>query len=707
MGSILSWGEDEDNAVNRVEASLSSVLKERDKSTSGSSAPPDMVVFSTKDGIPQMKFMHNPTAQKPPVASGQPPVTGSSVAIQMPLPTPVSGLRTQDQVAPGSAQAPQEPMPGIQQQQQQPVAAAANQFMVQQPQFNLAQFLAQQAGFLQQQQQAQSSDVQGSNIRPALPGIQMFSQLQQQAQVGQMPQQQVQFSDPTNLLRQLQMAQFQQQFQMQPNQNGMMQPTQPPMVAQPMINPQAQKVPPVQTKPHTKAPAKKRARASGNGVGTKPPAKKPATTLPAVSASDTEGEMARLEPLFTYSEELESEKKDHIDTSNMSASEKAKVNRDRNREHARNTRLRKKAYLEKLKTTVDELCKERDTLVSERAAAANLLVEMHNTRTEVLMSLFALRTSNDKRRKLWATILDESSFTCVTPVTPYRSFPASEVQLAKCVRTIMGIDGMMNDASSLHVLFDSLVDRAVHPYGKIEFRYTLVTEETVVAGNQMMARWLMTTTNAVQLGARNEVSKQGMLCCKFNSSHKIIGLEIMFDVMAFMLQLKQAAGTDGFAVVPNTLQTCQRVFDKPMVLTLAEYPYTIIQINDLWENLTGYSSAEVVGKLSCSILQSNASDQEAIKSLMQEVRHKRPASSLLVNKTKGGDIVSTFQVVYPLSTDSRITYYLGLTLHSQPGRLVDTSGQLPHSVYTKSDDGSQPRFKNSHVDSPEDSQSTQ
>ena len=44
----------------------------------------------------------------------------------------------------------------------------------------------------------------------------------------------------------------------------------------------------------------------------------------------------------------------------------AKANRDRNREHARNTRLRKKAYLEKLKTTVDELCRERDTLVSER-----------------------------------------------------------------------------------------------------------------------------------------------------------------------------------------------------------------------------------------------------------------------------------------------------------------------------------------------------
>jgi PAS domain S-box-containing protein len=192
-----------------------------------------------------------------------------------------------------------------------------------------------------------------------------------------------------------------------------------------------------------------------------------------------------------------------------------------------------------------------------------------------------------------------------------------------------------------------------------------------------------------------------MLCCKFNSSHKIIGLELMFDVMAFMLQLKQAAGSDGFAVVPNTVQTCQRAFDKPMVLTLAEYPYTIIQVNDLWENLTGYTSAEVVGKLSCSVLQSNASDQASIKTLMQEVHLKRPASSMLTNKSKNGEIFTSFQVVYPLSTDSRTTYYLGLTLYSHPGQLTDPSGQLPQSVsYTTSDDANQPRFKNSHADCP-------
>ena len=118
--------------------------------------------------------------------------------------------------------------------------------------------------------------------------------------------------------------------------------------------------------------------------------------------------------------------------------ERALANRLRNREHARNRRARKKAYLESLKCTLDELCRE------------------HDTWTDVLLSFFAVRSCYEKRRALWSSILDES-VTCVMPVTPYRSFPASEVQVSKCQRTILGIDGVIADTASLHVLFNSIV----------------------------------------------------------------------------------------------------------------------------------------------------------------------------------------------------------------------------------------------------------
>jgi hypothetical protein len=55
-------------------------------------------------------------------------------------------------------------------------------------------------------------------------------------------------------------------------------------------------------------------------------------------------------------------------------------------------------------------------------------------------------------------------------------------------------------------------------------------------------RWAMTTLNAVDCGARMEV---GMLCCKFNSAHKIVGVELMFDVMVYAAA-QASSGSDSF-----------------------------------------------------------------------------------------------------------------------------------------------------------------
>jgi len=348
----------------------------------------------------------------------------------------------------------------------------------------------------------------------------------------------------------------------------------------------------------------------------------------------------------------------------MTEEERQLANRKRNREHARNTRARKKAYVESLKSTLDELCRERDSLVSERAGAASLLLEVQTTRTSVLLSFFALRSNFEKRRALWSSIMDES-FTCVMPVTPYRSFPASEVQISKCQRTIMGVDGMMGDTASMHVLLNSIVDRSRFPTGRVQFRYTLIAEEAIVSGCQMMARWNMSTTNAVALGAKREVKKMGMLCARFNSAHKIVALELMFDVMAFMLQLKQNAGASAFSVVPNTVQTCVGPFgNSPMVMTLADRPYTIVQVNSHWEKMTGWKAEDVVGKKSCKILQGQKTEDSSIDDLMSSIRYQRPAFTVLTNYTRNGKkMFRNFINLFPLSTDSKITHYVGLTVH--------------------------------------------
>ena len=350
--------------------------------------------------------------------------------------------------------------------------------------------------------------------------------------------------------------------------------------------------------------------------------------------------------------------------------EKLHYNRERNREHAKNTRIRKKAYVERLKISVDELCRERDTLVSEHASSANLMVEIHSKRVDVLRSFFALRASYtiDQKRELWSSILDESSFTCKLPVTPYQSFPSSEVQVSNCQRTIVGVDSMVADAAANYVFLDSIVDRTRYPNGKMKFQYTLVTEESVVSGNQLMARWAMSTLNAKrQCGAGSELHQRGMLICKFNSAHKIVSLEIMFDVMAFMLQVKMAMGFDNFndVVIPNTVQTCQKQYDYPMVMTLATRPYTIVQVNDRWEKLTGYKRQDVVGKVSCSILQGTHTTRREVDRLMGPVLFQRPSCAMLTNYTKSGRRYRQYLTIFPLSTDSNISHYFGLTTFVQ------------------------------------------
>lgn len=421
--------------------------------------------------------------------------------------------------------------------------------------------------------------------------------------------------------------------------------------------------------------------------------------MPLVSASDTEGggqlewmsdhsqnhaTRSSISPNYFYTSAEEfSGTEDHLKFA--TEEQRVQYNRERNREHAKNTRIRKKAFVEQLKISVDELCRERDSLISERAMAANLMVETHSKRVDVLRSVFALRAGYcfDQKRELWSSILDESSFTCRLPVTPYQSFPSSEVQVSNCQRTIVGVDAMISDAASNYVFLDSIVDRAQYPDGKIKFQYTLVTEESVVAGNQLMARWAMSTLNAKKLGANTELHQSGMLICKFNNAHKIVALEIMFDVMAFMLQVKMAMGFDNFndVVIPNTVQTCsQKVYDYPMVMTLASRPYTIVQVNDRWEKLTGFTRQEVVGKRSCSILQGRfhhvnsatgntaaveEENRKELDKLMGPLMFQRPSCAMLTNYTKFGRRYRQYVTIYPLSTDSNILHYFGLTTFVQ------------------------------------------
>lgn len=109
----------------------------------------------------------------------------------------------------------------------------------------------------------------------------------------------------------------------------------------------------------------------------------------------------------------------------MTPAERAKQNRDRNREHARSTRLRKKAYVQKLKELVEGLHAERTEEVRQRRVAIQHLAEMQNVRRAVVRSFLRFHSSYETDERKWTTIL-EDDFWLKQPITPYRSFRRAE-----------------------------------------------------------------------------------------------------------------------------------------------------------------------------------------------------------------------------------------------------------------------------------------
>jgi len=141
----------------------------------------------------------------------------------------------------------------------------------------------------------------------------------------------------------------------------------------------------------------------------------------------------------------------------LSAEEKAQKNRDRNREHARSTRLRKKAYVNKLKELVEGLQTERAEETKKKRVTMQHFSEVRTVRKNVVLSVlkFLVNYENDERK--WSTLL-EDDFWFKQPVTPYRSFPRIEIH-GQC-RISRGVNRMINESASMSVMIESIGSRS-------------------------------------------------------------------------------------------------------------------------------------------------------------------------------------------------------------------------------------------------------
>lgn len=127
--------------------------------------------------------------------------------------------------------------------------------------------------------------------------------------------------------------------------------------------------------------------------------------------------------------------------------------RDRNREHAKNTRLRKKAYVIKLKELAEQLERQKINDEIEKKVSAMKVCQTDATRRNVVRLFLSYRESNIQDKSTWEAIV-EDNFVFTLPITPYRSFLKRDVISGS--RVLVGINALIADTASLSLMVESV-----------------------------------------------------------------------------------------------------------------------------------------------------------------------------------------------------------------------------------------------------------
>ncbi len=250
----------------------------------------------------------------------------------------------------------------------------------------------------------------------------------------------------------------------------------------------------------------------------------------------------------------------------LTADERARQNRDRNREHARNTRLRKKAYVEELKRTLTELVSQRDASEVEKRHERQRDLEVREVRYRVMEEFLKLRARGAEQNLLarWIAIL-EDGFTLTLPKTTYRPTVNSELP-----RRVSNADiAAQNNDTSKAVLhnanqcFDdaskvaSFVSSAFMG-NAVQMTYHCERSNFMMDGVKAILDWTLKATPQTQAATTNAATSpsltlRGCMKATFSpASNKLISAELLFDTGAVLSQLKSLKTQQSLCPIEET-----------------------------------------------------------------------------------------------------------------------------------------------------------
>ena len=224
----------------------------------------------------------------------------------------------------------------------------------------------------------------------------------------------------------------------------------------------------------------------------------------------------------------------------LAPEERARLEKERNREHARNTRARKKEALEKLRREVaglEEAAVERDE--SERRAR-----QIAKRRLAVLQCVFRKRGEGVLEREEWGKFLT-SDFELRQPLNPHQACRPADVEGNR--KLSRGVDGFIDDVASLSVLFRSVgrsADLSYRVAAAPTFACSVLPPAPTVVNDAVYGHWGARTTDARRHGARGEAGIRGLFCARFaESGCRLRSLELVYDVNALSEDIVRSTET--------------------------------------------------------------------------------------------------------------------------------------------------------------------
>jgi len=148
---------------------------------------------------------------------------------------------------------------------------------------------------------------------------------------------------------------------------------------------------------------------------------------------------------------------------------------------------------------------------------------------------------------------------------------------------------------------------------QIRASYHFNEDDMIIMDDVIMCPFVFRTQEAVLCGALAECVMPGMLRGEFSSRNKLLNLEMVYDSMGLMQQLERCSGSELMAqIIPGSLEMALSPAPyECRVITLAESPYLIVNVNKAWTKLTKYTQMDAEGSELFKILGSSSDSCES------------------------------------------------------------------------------------------------